>query len=259
MQPHSITPSLSCLSLSMFPSLKSGMIETGDEKVTGERVVIATDNGSRRPYRFRGRGRESPATPSAWLECCLCHDNRILMHKIGSGSGVAGRGGVLARLELGRRQSLGVDAGKNGGRNWGNGERERRLATKRWAMNTTARRALLTHPNHRRRVALPFPRVLFIRIIIVLIVLDGPGAVFACRNHPVAFFLMPHRPPAEPCAHIPPFHRIHRCHTGLRRLRVGIAHTCRCPLAWFPPGHRKRGYRYWGSLCLLRRLCLRRS
>ena len=47
------------LILSMFPSLKSGMIEAGDERVTGERVVIATDNGSRRPYRSQGRGRES--------------------------------------------------------------------------------------------------------------------------------------------------------------------------------------------------------
>ena len=127
-------------------------------------------------------------------------------------------------------------------------------------LRRSARRALLTHPNHRRRVALPFPRLLFIRFIIVLIVLDGSGAVFACRNHPVAFFLLPHRQPAQPCAHIPPFHRIHRCHTGLRRLRVGIAHTCRCPLARFPPGYGKRVYRYWGlSLCLLRRLCLRRS
>lgn len=95
-------------------------------------------------------------------------------------------------------KSPGVDAGKNGGRNWGNGERERRLATKRWAMNTTARRALLTHPNHRRRVALPFPRVLFIRFIIVLIVLDGSGAVFPVATTPWPSSLCPTaRPPSH--------------------------------------------------------------
>ena len=73
-----------------------------------------------------------------------------------------------------------------------------------------------------------------------------PWCSICLSQSPRGLFLSPQLPPTQPCAHIPPFHRIHRYHRGLRRLRLEITHTCRCPLA--RPGYRKRGYRYRESV-----------
>ena len=140
------------------------------------------------------------------------------MRKIGSGSGVAERGGFRANSlgsSWGGVKSPGVDAGKKC--------TQIIVVASRCRFHTFSSFALSSSLSSS------------MALVQYLLVATTPW--------PLRFAPTPAHPAMRAYTAVSSYSSLPQ---GLRRLRLEITHTCRCPLA--RPGYRKRGYRYRGSV-----------